>query len=408
MGLNYKNKKKMRKKNVNQYTESMLKRKEPVKLREKMLKNGNRSLYLDIYYQGQRYYEFLKLYLVPETDETALEQNRQTLAGAYYVKAQRMKDIIIRRSGLPVSVVYHDIRLTDVVEAYANERRKPGAGEKEGRYGSVMTLKMHLIAYAGEEVRIKDVDRDFCIGFTKYLRTAKNLHKNMKGNKQISAGTAHLKYSILRSVLNDAVRKGYIEKNPLRFVPLANRPQKPDTERDFLSVEEVKRLIQTPCHYSMLKQAFLFSCFTGLRKSDVLGLTWREIINDGGKLMIYKRIQKTQRWLSVPLSEQAKRWMPERITEAANPDRKIFASMSNASLSDNLRKWAKQAGITKHVSFHTARHTFATLELSLGVDIYTISKLLGHSNVSTTQIYAKVVDKQKEQAVGLIDQIFQV
>lgn len=397
----------MKKNYANRYAESMLKRKEPVKLREKLLKNGNRSLYLDIYYQGQRYYEFLKLYLVPETDETARQQNELTLSGAYFVKAQRMKDYIIRKAGLPSAVAYDDVRLIDVVEAYANERRKPGAGDKEGRYGSVMTLRMHLIAFAGEEVRLREVDRDFCIGFTRYLKTAKNLHKNIKGQQQISAGTAHLKYSMFRSVLNDAVRKGYIEQNPTKLVPMVNRPKKPDTERDFLSSEELKRLIDTPCHYKMLKQAFLFSCFTGLRKSDILSLTWREIIDDDDRLMVYKRIQKTQRWLSVPLSEQARRWLPERETSDGHSDKRIFTPMSNASLSDNLRKWTKMAGIhNKHVSFHVARHTFATLELSLGVDLYTVSKLLGHTNISTTQVYAKVVDKQKEHAVGLMDKLF--
>lgn len=397
----------MKKNNVNRYTERILKRKEPVKLREKILKNGNRSLYLDIYYQGQRYYEFLKLYLVPETDEMARSQNELTLAGAYYIKAQRMKDYIIRKAGLPSAVAYDDVRLIDMVEAYANERRKPGAGDKEGRYGSVMTLRMHLIAFAGEEVRLREVDRDFCIGFAKYLRTAKNLHKNIKGKQQISAGTAHLKYSMFRSVLNEAVRKGYIEKNPTKLVPTVNCPKKPDTERDFLSSDELKRLIATPCHYKTLKQAFLFSCFTGLRKSDILSLTWREIIDDDGRLLVYKRIQKTQRWLSIPLSEQARRWLPERTPSAECADRRIFASMSNASMTENLRKWSERAGIlTKHVSFHVARHTFATLELSLGVDIYTVSKLLGHTNISTTQVYAKVVDKQKERAVELMDKLF--
>ena len=86
---------------------------------------------------------------------------------------------------------------------------------------------------------------------------------------------------------------------------------------------------------------------------------------------------------------------------------RVFEPMSNASMSDNLKKWVRQAGITgKHVSFHVARHTFATLELSLGADLYTVSKLLGHSNISTTQVYARVVDKQKEHAVGLMDQLF--
>ena len=387
-------------------TKFNLGRKEPVKLRWKELANGNRSLYLDIYDSGKHHYEFLKLYLIPEKDELSRNQNQLTLTGAYFIKSQRTKDYIIRRSGLPSYVAYGDIRLIDVVEQYAKERKKPGAGEKEGRYGSVMTLRMHLIAYAGEDVKIQDVDRDFCIGFTKYLKTAKNLHVNMKGKRTISAGTAHLKYSMFRSVLNDAVRKGYIEENPTKYVPVFNRPKKPDTERDFLSAEEVKRMIATPCKYSQLKNAFLFSCFTGLRKSDIISLTWREIVEENGCMMIYKRIQKTQRWQTVPLSDQARQWLPGRSPKAQDDDR-VFASMSNSSLADNIHKWAELAGIkTKHVSFHTARHTFATLELSLGADIYTVSKLLGHSNISTTQIYAKIIDKQKEEAVKLLDTVF--
>lgn len=385
-------------------TSAILNRKEPVKLRWKKLVNGNRSLYLDIYEHGRRRYEFLRLYLTPETDQESREQNRLNLATAFLLKSQRTKELIAKKTGLPLQVLGSDKLLIDVVEEYANERRKPGAGEKEGRHGSVMTLRMHLIAYAGEQVKIGDVDRDFCIGFANYLKTAKNLHNRIKGKRQISAGTAHLKYSMFRSVLNDAVRKGYIEKNPTKMVPAVYCPKKPDTERDFLTASEVKRMMAAPCDYRQLKQAFLFSCFTGLRKSDIQQLCWQEINNDNGRWIIYKRIQKTQRWLAIPLSEQARQWLPDR---PSNGKGHVFSTMSNSSLSDNIRKWAIRAGIThKHVSFHTARHTFATLELSLGADIYTVSKLLGHSNISTTQVYAKVVDKQKEEAVKLIDNIF--
>lgn len=389
--------------NLNQ----ILSRKEPVKLRYKSLVNGNRSLYLDIYDRGKRKYEFLRLYLVPETDEFAKEQNRTMLEIAYKLKQKRLFELIGGRAdNMPsIAISQNDKRLVDVVEAYAQERRKPGQGEKDGRYGSVMTLKMHLTVYAGEDVRMSQVDKDFCIGFARYLKTAKNLHHHIKSDRCLSSGTAHLKYSIFRCVLNDAVRKGYIDKNPTRLVPVIDRPKKPDTERDFLSVEEVKLLMKTPCPYKDLKHAFLFSCFTGLRKSDILDLQWKNISKNGIKYQIYKRIQKTQRWQTIPLSEQAMLWLPER--RDMSDEAKVFRAMSNSSLAANIKKWASMAGIKhKRVTFHCARHTFATMELSLGVDLYTVSKLLGHSNIATTQVYAKVVDKQKEEAIDLIDGVF--
>ena len=396
----------MEKKKTKQPSGSLLNSKEPVKLRWKQLVNGNKSLYLDIYNKGKRHYEFLKLYLVPEANKNAREHNRKILTGAFYAKAKRTSEIIANRTGMPTTETDSDLRLIDVVEAYAKERIKPGANEKDGRHGSIMTLRMHLIAYAGENTKIKEVDKDFCIGFANYLKTAKNLHARSKGEKQISAGTAHLKYSMLCSVLNDAVRKGYIDKNPTKMVPAVYCPKKPDTERDYLTAEEIRRMIAAQCMYRQLKNAFLFSCFTGLRKSDIMQLRWSEIIKDNGRLIIYKRIQKTQRWLSIPLSGKAIEWLPKR-NRHANEDGNIFKPMSNSSISDNIRKWALAAGIKhKRVSFHTARHTFATLELSLGADLYTVSKLLGHSSITTTQVYAKVVDKQKEQAVSLIDRAF--
>ena len=70
-----------------------------------------------------------------------------------------------------------------------------------------------------------------------------------------------------------------------------------------------------------------------------------------------------------------------------------------------LSRWGKDAGIQKHITFHTARHTHATMMITLGADIYTVSKLLGHTNIQTTQIYAKIVDESKSKAIALIPEI---
>ncbi len=116
-------------------------------------------------------------------------------------------------------------------------------------------------------------------------------------------------------------------------------------------------------------------------------------------------MRKTSAPLYLPLSNQALKWMPER-GDAADDDL-VFATLPRESgILPVIKKWAKDAGIAKNVNFHTSRHTFATMLLTLGADIYTVSKLLGHTNVKTTQIYAKIVNKKKDDAVSLVDNIF--
>lgn len=107
--------------------------------------------------------------------------------------------------------------------------------------------------------------------------------------------------------------------------------------------------------------------------------------------------------LYLPLAKRAFDCLPERSNAAA--DALVFGKLPTIATFENvLKRWADNAGVTKHVTFHTARHTFATLMLTLGADLYTTSKLLGHSNVATTQIYAKIIDQKKVDAVKLIDE----
>ena len=104
----------------------------------------------------------------------------------------------------------------------------------------------------------------------------------------------------------------------------------------------------------------------------------------------------------IPMSVQAKKW----VSEYDENEEFVFPDANNRSLNMKIAKWAKSAGISKHITHHCARHTFATMMLTLGADIYIVSKLLGHTNVKTTQIYAKIVNKKKDDAVCLVDSIF--
>lgn len=376
----------------------------PVKLRVKQLTNGNQSLYLDTYIRGKRNYEFLHLYLVPEIDDYARSLNMEVIKKAYCIQSERILSIygcnaknLIKSPAIPIKFI-------DYIQEYADKRRKQERTGSEGRYSTILALKKHIELFGAKDVLLVDVDEKFCEDFISYLRNAHDLRSDKNSSRKISNGTVFLKFSIFRSILAEALRDGLIEENPIVRLPSSLVVRRPDSTRSYLTKTEIQKLIKTPCPYGMLKEEFLFSCFTGLRKSDVQSLKWQHVVCENHKWHIHKKIQKTQRWLTIPLSDQARSWLPPRNRDK---DAFVFQPMASTTLSANIKKWAYAAGIKKkEVTFHVARHTFATLELTLGVDIYTVSKLLGHTNVSTTQIYAKVIDKKKEKAVRLIDKAF--
>lgn len=166
----------------------------------------------------------------------------------------------------------------------------------------------------------------------------------------------------------------------------------------------MKALCETPCSDEQIKRAFLFSCFSGLRISDIKTLKWGDLKANSDGMAIEKLQVKTKQQITIPLSANALEWLPDR--GAGKDGGLVFVLPSYFTINRGVKKWAMDAGIKKDVTFHIARHTFATTLLSLGADIYTTSKLLGHKNLRTTQIYAEVVNKKKVEAVNLFDKVF--
>jgi integrase len=171
-------------------------------------------------------------------------------------------------------------------------------------------------------------------------------------------------------------------------------------------MEEVKRLAETDCKYPQLKRAFLFGCLTGLRKSDIMKLTWGEVQKFGEYSRLVFKQKKTggQEYLDIPKS--AEKYLGDRgNAKSIDLVFPLFRYSSETSL--ELRRWALAAGISKDFTFHCSRHTFAVLLLNSDTDIYTVSKLLGHRELGTTQIYAHLIDKKKQDAVSRISEIFE-
>ena len=202
-----------------------------------------------------------------------------------------------------------------------------------------------------------------------------------------------------------AMLANIIPDNPVNQLSQQEKVKWPESKREYLTIDEVKKLIATPCKREDIKAAFLFACYCGLRISDVQKLRWKDIVQDGDQWRANIVMQKTKAPLYLPLSKQARKWMPER-GDAPDDDTVFHNLPKEGGTSKCLQEWVESAGINKKVTFHVSRHTFATMMLTLGADLYTVSKLLGHTSVKTTQIYAKIIDQKKDDAVSLVDNIF--
>ena len=370
--------------------------KEPVRLREKELANGVRSLYLDIYVYGKRSYEFLKLYLIPETNPQAKVQNENTMRAANTIKLNRILEITNNKAGLKNTSIRAKILLKDWMETFRQAQEQKGVKDQKLIHNTVHALTAYNI-----NVAMRDVNRDYIIGLTNFLR---NDYRSPRGKKLKDYSVINY-LGCLRNALNMAVREDVIADNPIMKLSAQDKVKAPESQREYLTVEEVQQLEATDSPYPHIKQAFLFACYTGLRCSDVRSITWGKIVKDGEKYRLHTVMFKTKRPFYIPLSKKAMQWMPERGDKT--DDDLIFENIPvqvNTKL--YLQPWLDKAGITKPITFHCSRHTFGTMMLTLGADIYTTSKLMGHTKVEVTQIYAKIINKKKDDAVSLIDQAF--
>jgi integrase len=245
-------------------------------------------------------------------------------------------------------------------------------------------LVQQLGAFWGETLYIHDITEDFCFKFSEFLL------------ERVSRNSTRTYLHKLHALLEYAVSCHVIGQHsmpPIReLIPKFTSPQ-----RIHLSMEELDILSNTPCRHSETKRAFLFACQTGLRLSDIETLRWEHIVENEDVPTIVKTQVKTGKEVRVPLNVIAL-----QLLGTSNREGLVFKLMSRSVIASDLRQWAADAGITKHITFHVSRHTFATLSIASGVNIYVVSKLCGHSTVKTTEIYAHMIDKTLQQGVELL------
>jgi len=196
----------------------------------------------------------------------------------------------------------------------------------------------------------------------------------------------------VKAAVNVAVEENILPFDPSRKVKIKSRRRLPV----HFTLDELRKLQETSCRNKEVKTAFLFSAFSGLRISDIEGLKWVDV-NFVGRYIEFVQ-KKTGRPERLPLGAQARKLLKEQ-QRSGDTGGHVFSLPHRSTINDVLKAWARDAGIEKNISYHKARHSFAVLATRFGVDLFVLSRLLGHSSVAITQLYAQVVDEQKKKAV---------
>lgn len=376
--------------------------KEPIRLRQRKTPAGNITLYLDIYINGKRSYEYLKMYLIPEKTKADKDTNRETLQMAEAIKAKRIVELRNGEFGFK-SEFAEDTNFYDYYVAMTENRL---GNDTKGNWGNWRSCLKHLEKYEPRLHRMTfaDIDKKWVEGFRKYLEKEATAwgcdYRERIKDHPLSRNSKLSYFNKLKACLNKAYEDRIIAYNPIRGVDNF-KPE--EGKRMYLTLEELQTLVQTQCEYPKIKNAFLFSCLTGLRRSDILKLTWVEVQQQGDFTRLIFKQKKTGGREYLDISPQA----ADLLGERGKADETPFTDIHSPSVTNEvIKRWVLRAGIQKDITFHCGRHTFAVMMLDLGTDIYTVSKLLGHRELSTTQIYAKVLDKNKQAAVAKIPDIF--
>lgn len=357
-------------------------------LRQKDIKNNKKSLYLDIYEKGKRRFEFLNLYLEPKVinkkdgkiELKYSDKDKQILELANKIRSQR------------------EIELAHSVNKFQYEKSKninfieymrKLAISKEGintRTSFLQSLN-YIIENWGDTLSFSEINKNFVKKYIQYLEK-NGIHNN----------SINLYLSKIKTTIKKAIKEKLINENPFNEFERGELPKNLTAKREYLLLSEINLLIKTPIEQENVKNAFLFSCFTGLRISDIIKLKWKDIQND----RIAIRMTKTKEQIYLDLSGPAK-----QILSKIEPKTEfVFQEIKhNQYVNYYIKKWIKRAGIDKNVSIHTARHSFAVNYLSLGGDIFILKDLLGHSLLETTLIYAEIIDEKKKQAMNLFPKI---
>lgn len=352
-----------------------------VKLRKRKNADGTTSLYLDIYQDGKRRYEFLN-HLKLSKGSNPVDKSGNT------EKLDEAKRIVTARA---VQIQSDDYDTTpgfkskvDFLEYY----QKYIDGYKKKDIRVLINSKQKFEAFLREEgysaLTSKQVNESLVNNFKEYLQ------------QTLNGESPSTYFSRFKKVLKQATRDKLFKSNPSTDVTIS---KKESIKKDVLTIEELQLLQNTPLTSKEVKRAFLICCFTGIRWVDAVELKWKNVDLLNNRISFVQ--SKTGNKVEIEIHESAKHLLGEPKAK----DEFVFKLPSHTACLKNLKRWAKNAGINKHISFHCARHTYASNLLFFGADLNTVRDLMGHSSLRYVQLYTRVVDSMKQKAISNLPSI---
>ncbi len=347
-------------------------------LRARKIKSGY-SLMLDIHFRGKRYIESLNIILSTIDKRKFTKEDSDLLNIAKKIHAKRVLEIADDKY-LANSIFNQNSSVLKYYEALKDERKV----NKDKSWYKWSSSYNHFGNYLKKKsISFKEVDRRFLEGYKSFLMNT------------ISQNTARTYFSILSEVFEKARKDRIIQFNPMSDI---NGIKLAGTTKTFLTEEELKKVIYADVMGISVvsKKAFIFACLTGIRFDDIRKLTGESIKFENGYYYLYFISSKSKKSDRVMLHESA----VEQIEKTGNGDLLFPGLVTKKRINIHIRKLIQSAGIDKHITFHCAKHTFATMALNSGVDVYTLKELLHHSDIRTTEIYARLLSKAKDEAIN--------
>src|SRR5574344_79701 len=367
-----------------------------VTLRSRARKNGTHTLFLE-FYPGYR-------------DPKTMELIRRRSLGIYiFSRPQNAREkaynaTLLEKAESIRCNVFSEI-INEKYDFFSKDRTKESFLDyfeelREKKHIKWNSSFKHFKKFCHGTCSFAELNVDFCRKFMEYLMEADSLSTGKPLNRNSAADY----WIIFRNALNLAYRDRRISEKIVDFLDYIKWVP---TVKESLTLEEVRSLFHTPCSIPVMKKAIIFSCLSGLRRSDIINLKWSNIRKyaDGGRYVQFI-CQKTKVQTTVPISDEAYELLLPETDEQPKSDEHVFDGFTKEMSNNEMRVWLKDSGINKHITFHCFRHTYASLQLELGTDIYTVQHLLAHKNVSTTQIYvahASLKTREAANKIKLID-----